>query len=104
GTYETFAAIGRMRHGGTMQGRLIVTSGCGGMGGAQPLAGTLAGATVLICDVDESRIDRRIRESYLMEKAGSIDDAIDRALAAKEAGEAVSIGVVANAVELLETL
>jgi urocanate hydratase len=104
GTYETFMAIGRNRFGGDLRGRMIVTAGCGGMGGAQPLAGYLAGAAILVADVDGRRIDRRIREGYLQHRSDSIDEAIQMTLDAKERGEALSVGVVANIVDVLETL
>jgi len=104
GTYETFMAIGRNRFGGDLHGRMIVTAGCGGMGGAQPLAGYLAGAATLVAEVDGRRIDRRIREGYLQHRSDSIDEALQMVLDAKERGEAISVGVVANVVDLLETL
>ncbi|MEZ6243479.1 MAG: urocanate hydratase [Phycisphaerales bacterium] len=104
GTYETFAECGRSEFGGTLSGRLCVTAGCGGMGGAQPLAITLCGGTCLIADVDHTRLDRRLNDKYLDEIVTELDEAIDRAVGAAEAGESVSIGVHANAVELLERL
>jgi urocanate hydratase len=104
GTYECFAAIARQRFNDTLRGKLVVTAGLGGMGGAQPLAATMNEATALIAEVDRTRIQRRLDKRYLDEEAPTLDAAIDRALQAKERGEAVSIGVVANAVELLEAL
>ena len=104
GTYECLAAIARKHFGGSLRGRLMVTAGLGGMGGAQPLAATMNEGTALIAEVDLSRIRRRLEKRYLDEEAPSLAAAIDRALAARDAGEAVSIGVVANAVELLEAL
>ncbi|MDX2115213.1 MAG: urocanate hydratase [Planctomycetota bacterium] len=104
GTYETFAECGRVRFGGDLRGRLCVTAGCGGMGGAQPLAVTLAGGTCLIADVDRGCLERRARDRYLDEIAGGLDAGIDAAVAAAKAGRAVSIGVHANAVDLLERL
>jgi urocanate hydratase len=104
GTYECFAAVARMHFGNTLTNRLVVTAGLGGMGGAQPLAATMNDATCLVAEVDRTRIQRRIEKRYLDEEAPSLDAAIERALAARDAGEAVSIGVVANAVELLEAL
>src|SRR5690606_3950741 len=106
GTYETFGAAARKHWGAkaTLKGRLVVTAGLGGMGGAQPLAATMNGAAFLAADVDASRIEKRLHDRYLHERADSIDAAIDRALAAKAAGEAVSIGVCCNATELLERL
>ena len=79
GTYETFAAIGRLRFGGSLKGRLVVTAGLGGMGGAQPLAVTMNEGCALCIEVDLQRIERRIRERYLDERAGSLDDALDAA-------------------------
>jgi len=104
GTYETFAAAASRDFGGNLSGRLVVTAGLGGMGGAQPLAATMNGATALIAEVDPDRIERRLVTKYLDVREASVDSAIDRALAAREAREAVSIGVRANAVELLERL
>ncbi|HEY6140499.1 MAG TPA: urocanate hydratase, partial [Thermoanaerobaculia bacterium] len=104
GTYECFAAVARQRFDNSLQGKLVVTAGLGGMGGAQPLAATMNEGTALIAEVDESRIQRRLDKRYLDEKAPSLDAAIARALRARDAGEAVSIGVVANAVDLLEAL
>src|SRR4051795_7939575 len=102
GTYECFAAVARQRFNNSLRGKLVVTAGLGGMGGAQPLAATMNEGTALIAEVDSSRIKRRLDKRYLDEEAPSLDAAIRRALAARDAGEAVSIGVVANAVELLE--
>ena len=104
GTYECFAAIGRQRFDNTLRGKLVVTAGLGGMGGAQPLAATMNEGTALIAEVDRSRIQRRLDKRYLDEEAPSLDAAIQRAIEARDAGEAVSIGVVANAVDLLEAL
>jgi urocanate hydratase len=104
GTYECFAAVARQRFDNSLRGKLVVTAGLGGMGGAQPLAATMNEAVALVAEVDRTRIKRRLDKRYLDEEAPSLDAAIDRALAARDAGEAVSIGVVANAVELLEGL
>jgi urocanate hydratase len=104
GTYECFAAVAKKHFGNSLEGKLVVTAGLGGMGGAQPLAATMNGATALVAEVDRSRILRRIEKRYLDEEALSLDAAIARALAARDRGEAVSIGVVANAVDLLEAL
>jgi len=104
GTYECFAAVAKQRFNNTLRNKLVVTAGLGGMGGAQPLAATMNEATALIAEVDRSRIQRRIDKRYLDEEAPSLDAAIKRALEARDKGEAVSIGVVANAVELLEAL
>ncbi len=104
GTYETFAQCARDHFGGTLKGRLCVTGGCGGMGGAQPLAVTLCGGVCLIADTDLSRLEKRSHDRYLDEIVEGIDAAIDRSLQCKEAGEARSIGVECNATELLERL
>jgi len=104
GTYECFAALAQQHFNNSLRGRLVVTAGLGGMGGAQPLAATMNEGTALIAEVDRSRIQRRLDKRYLDEEAPSLDAAIKRALAARDSGEAVSIGVVANAVELLEGL
>ncbi|HEX7708561.1 MAG TPA: urocanate hydratase [Thermoanaerobaculia bacterium] len=104
GTYECFAEVARKHFGGSLRGRLVVTAGLGGMGGAQPLAATMNEATALIAEVDRSRIQRRIEKRYLDEEAPTLEAGIARALEAKNRGESVSIGVVANAVELLEAL
>jgi urocanate hydratase len=104
GTFETFAAAGQKEFGGDLAGRLVVTAGLGGMGGAQPLAAVMAGATALVAEVDPERIGKRLRTRYLDEHEKDVDRAIDRALAAKAARQAVSIGVEANAVDLLERL
>jgi urocanate hydratase len=104
GTYETFAEAGRQHFDGTLAGRLCVTAGCGGMGGAQPLAITMAGGTCLIADVDRSRLKKRVHDRYLDEIAPTIDAAIDQAVAYAAEKKALSVGVVANAVDLLERL
>ncbi|MCC6284308.1 MAG: urocanate hydratase [Phycisphaerales bacterium] len=107
GTYETFAELGRSRFGGgesPLSGRLCVTAGCGGMGGAQPLAVTLAGGACLIADVDATRLERRRADRYLDEIAPDLDTAIRAAVAHAKAGRARSVGVAANAIELLERL
>src|SRR5436190_12739911 len=104
GTYECFAAVANKHFGGSLRGKLVVTAGLGGMGGAQPLAATMNEATALVAEVDRTRVQRRLDKRYLDEEAPSLDAAIARALEARDRGEAVSIGVVANAVELLEAL
>jgi len=105
GTYETFAEAGR-QHFGTddLTGRLVVTGGLGGMGGAQPLAATMNNGTFLGFDVDPERVQRRLEHRYLDEIADSIDDGIDRALRHKAAGQGKSVGVVANVVDGLERM
>jgi urocanate hydratase len=104
GTYECFAAVAKQRFGDSLRGKLVVTAGLGGMGGAQPLAATMNEATALVAEVDRTRIQRRLEKRYLDEEAPTLDAAIARALEARDRGEGVSIGVVANAVELLEAL
>jgi urocanate hydratase len=104
GTWETFAECARQHFGGSLAGRLVVTAGCGGMGGAQPLSVTLNGGVCLVADVDGARLERRRHDGYLDEVVGGVDPAVDRALALARAGEARSVGVEANAVTLLERL
>ncbi len=104
GTYETFAAIADKRYGGTLAGTLTLTGGCGGMGGAQPLAVTLNGGACLIVDVDPARLHRRVEHRYLDEVAPSLDEAVERALAAKRERRGWSVGVVGNAAEVFPEL
>jgi urocanate hydratase len=104
GTYETFAAVADKRFGGSLRGTLTVTGGCGGMGGAQPLAVTLNGGVCLVVDVAEWRLRRRVETRYLDELAPDLDAAVERCLAAKKAGEAVSIGLVGNCAFVLPEL
>ncbi len=104
GTYETFAAAGQQHYKSDLLGRLVVSSGLGGMGGAQPLAATMNNATFLGFDVDADRIERRLETRYIDEIASSIDEGIDRALAYKEQKIARSIGVTANAADALERM
>jgi urocanate hydratase len=100
-TFETLAACAREHFDDQLRGRLVVTAGLGAMGGAQPLAITLNRGVGLICEVDEERVDRRIAGKYLDEKTADLEEAIARALEAKEAGVARSIAIVGNAAELL---
>jgi urocanate hydratase len=104
GTFETLAELGRQKFGGTLAGRLTVTAGLGGMGGAQPLAVTMNEGVALVAEVDRGRIAKRLETRYLDELAPSLEAGIERALAARDAREAVSISVEANAVDLLERL
>lgn len=104
GTYETFSAVANKHFGGSLKGTLSVTAGLGGMGGAQPLSITMNEGVALIAEVEEWRIDKRIETRYLDVKYTDIDEAIDRALQAKADGEALSIGVLCNAVLLLQRL
>lgn len=104
GTYETFAAVADKHFNGTLKGTLSVTAGLGGMGGAQPLAVTMCDGVALCAEVEEWRIDKRIETRYLDVKYTDIDAAIDRALEAAQKGEALSIGLLCNAVHLLQRL
>ncbi|GHJ13604.1 urocanate hydratase [Micromonospora sp. AKA38] len=104
GTYETFAAVAAKRFGGSLAGTLTLTAGCGGMGGAQPLAVTMNGGVCLIVDVDRTRLERRAHDRYLDEIADSLDDAVKRALAAKRDRRALSVGVVGNAATVFPEL
>ena len=104
GTYETYASAAEIHFGGSLKGTLNVTAGLGGMGGAQPLAITMNDGVALIAEVEEWRIDKRIETRYLDEKHVDLDEAIDAALHYKKEGKAISIGVMANAVDLLERL
>ena len=104
GTYETLSECARQHFDGSLRGTLTVTAGLGGMGGAQPLAVTMNDGVCLVAEVDPSRIQRRLETRYLDEVAPDIASGVELALAAKQAGRAVSIGVEANAVDLLEYL
>jgi urocanate hydratase len=104
GTYETFAAVARKRFGGSLRGRLVVTAGLGGMGGAQPLAVTMCGGTALCVEVDISRIERRLQTGYLDERAADLDDALQRLAKAAADERALSIGLLGNAAEVLPEL
>ncbi|MFJ6001876.1 urocanate hydratase [Arthrobacter sp. NPDC092385] len=104
GTFETFAAIAHKRFGGSLAGTLTLTGGCGGMGGAQPLAVTLNGGAVLIVDVSEARLRRRVAKRYLDTVADTLDDAVAQVLAAKREKRALSVGVVGNAATVFPEL
>ncbi len=104
GTYETYGAAANKHFNGTLKGTLNVTAGLGGMGGAQPLAITMNEGVALVAEVEEWRIDKRIETRYLDEKFTEIDAAIDAALIAKKEGRAHSIGVLCNAINLLQRL
>lgn len=104
GTYETFAELARQHFGGSLKGTITLTAGLGGMGGAQPLAVTMAGGVCIAIEVDESRIDKRIRTRYLDTKTASADEAIRLAEEAKRNGKALSIGLLGNASDLLPDL
>src|SRR5207244_7389453 len=101
GTYETFAACARKHFGGSLAGRLVVTGGLGGMGGAQPLAATMNGAAFLGVDVNPARIRRRIATGYLDRMASSLDEAWTTVSTARDEKKAVSVGLVANCADVL---
>ena len=104
GTYETFAECARQHFGGSLSGRIVLTAGLGGMGGAQPLAATMNSGVLLGVDVDASRIQRRVETGYCDEMAYDLDEALEAALKAKKLGEAHSIGLVGNIAEVLPEL
>jgi urocanate hydratase len=104
GTYETFVEVGRRHYGGSLKGRWILTAGLGGMGGAQPLAATMAGASLLAVECRPSRIERRLGTRYLDRKADTLDEALALIADATKRGEAVSVGLVGNAAEVLPEL
>ena len=104
GTYETFAAVAAKRFGGTLAGTLTITGGCGGMGGAQPLAVTMNDGVCLMIDIDPTRLQRRVETRYLDEIANDLDDAVRRCLDAKAARRPLSVGLVGNAAEVLPKL
>ena len=104
GTFETFGAIARKRFGGTLAGTITLTGGCGGMGGAQPLAVTLNGGVCIIADVNKARLERRHAKRYLDTIATDLDDAITQANQAKADKRALSIGVIANAADVFPEL
>jgi urocanate hydratase len=104
GTYECFAEIARRRHGGSLAGTITLTAGLGGMGGAQPLAITMNGGVALCVEVEGERIARRLETRYLDEEADDLEDAIRRCEAAKREGRALSVGLRANAVDVLPAL
>ena len=104
GTYETFVAIANKRFGGTLAGTLTLTGGCGGMGGAQPLAVTFNGGVCLILDVDATRLQRRVTDRYLDTMTADLDDAIAQCLAAKDERRALSVGLVGNCAEVVPEL
>ena len=101
GTYETFMSAGQTHFGSNLKGKMVLTAGLGGMGGAQPLAATMAGAAFLGIDVDATRIQRRIESRYLDQATESLDEALALVLAARDEGRALSVGLLGNAAELL---
>ncbi|TJY59299.1 urocanate hydratase [Sinimarinibacterium sp. CAU 1509] len=104
GTYETFAEAGRQHYGGDLTGQWILTGGLGGMGGAQPLAATMAGASMLAVECDPSRIDMRLRTRYLDQRADSLEQALTLLDAARVSGKPVSVGLLGNAAEVFPEL
>ena len=104
GTYETFVEMGRQHFGGNLAGKWILTGGLGGMGGAQPLAATMAGASMLAVECRQSRIDKRLETRYVDVQARDLDDALARIAAAHRAGKAVSVALCANIVDVLADL
>jgi urocanate hydratase len=104
GTYETFAEAARQHFAGSLRGRLVVTAGLGGMGGAQPLAATMNGGVMIAAEVDRHRIQRRLETNYLDAMSESLDAALRRAREAQAAGRALSIGLVGNAADVLPEL
>jgi urocanate hydratase len=104
GTYETFAAIAAKRHGGSLAGTLTVTGGCGGMGGAQPLAVTLNDGVVLVVEVDPARLQRRVEQRYLDEWSADLDDALARVETAKRDRRPLSVGLQGNCAAVLPEL
>src|SRR5205823_4735459 len=105
GTYQTFAAAGEKHYGSPdLSGRTILTAGLGGMGGAQPLAGTMAGAAILCIEVDPTRIERRLETRYLDETTDSVDDALARIRSAAGERRPLSVGLLGNAAEIVPEL
>ncbi len=104
GTYETFVAMAKAHFNGDASGKWILTGGLGGMGGAQPLAATMAGFSMLVCEVDESRIDFRLKTRYLDKKAATLDEALAMIEQAKSEGKAISVGLLANAADVFPEL
>jgi urocanate hydratase len=104
GTYETLGSVARRHFGGSLRGRFVLTAGLGGMGGAQPLAATMQGAAALIIEVDETRIDKRLATKYLDRKARDLDEALAIISDATRNGEAISVGLLGNAADVLPEL
>jgi urocanate hydratase len=104
GTYETFAACARRHFGGSLAGRLVVSAGLGGMGGAQPLAATMNGAAFLAVEVNPHRVERRLETGYLDRACGDLDEALALALDAKAKRQALSVGLLGNAAEVMPEL
>lgn len=104
GTYETLAELARQKYGATLRGRMVLTAGLGGMGGAQPMAVTMNGGVGIIVEVDQRRIERRLKTGYVDCCARDVDEAWEMALKARDAGEALSIALPGNAAEILPLL
>src|ERR1700689_3507878 len=104
GTYETFAEMGRRHFGGNLTGKWILTAGLGGMGGAQPLAATMAGASMLAVECRQSRIDKRLETRYIDVPAKSLDEPLAKIVAGKQSGKALSVALLGNIVDVLATL
>jgi urocanate hydratase len=104
GTYEIFMRIAERHFGGDLVGRMVLTAGLGGMGGAQPLAGTMAGAATLCVEVDPARIEKRMANGFLQARTESLDEALAMVLRAKEARQAVSVGLLGNAAEVFPAI
>src|SRR6059058_2366095 len=104
GTYETFAAVARKRFGGTLRGRVVLTGGLGGMGGAQPLAATMNEGICLVVEVDPARVQRRLETRYLDRSTASLDEALGWCEEAKRAARPVSVGLVGNCADVLPEL
>ena len=104
GTYETLAELAHQHFGGSLKGRLVLTAGLGGMGGAQPLAVTMNGGVALVVEVDPDRIEKRLATKYRQKATDDLDGALRLAQEAKEKGEALSIGLLGNAAEVLPEL
>src|ERR1700688_5066193 len=104
GTYETFVELGRQHYGGDLRGKWILTAGLGGMGGAQPLAATMAGASMLAIECQESRIEKRLSTGYLDRRAHSLEEALAIIQASKRSRQPVSVGLCANAAQVLPEL
>ncbi|HNY91091.1 MAG TPA: urocanate hydratase [bacterium] len=104
GTFETFASCAERHFGGTLEGRLLVTAGLGGMGGAQPLAATMNGAACLCIEVDRHRMERRLETRYLDVMCESLDEALEQVIAARDRREPLSVGLLANAADVLPEL
>jgi urocanate hydratase len=104
GTYETLGSVARRHFAGTLSGRFVLSAGLGGMGGAQPLAATMQGAAALIIEVDESRIEKRLKTGYLDRKARDLDEALDLMANAIHEKQAISIGLLGNAADVLPAL